>query len=203
MFVLNIKTLHKSKSYNMSFVQHFHMFYSFTFGSFLCDVQVAGFKTIKVSNDKLLHKDSLTVLIDVTLQVESLKTQGNECVRSKNFAEAVIHYTHAAQKDPKNHMLYSNRSLAFLKLQQFYYALEDAKETIKLQPYWAKVLRLVAWDLIMVKSDVIEPTRLWVKLLPEAEGWGNCFLGFLPSPRKNNLTYPQVAMVLLLINNLL
>ncbi|XP_078309323.1 uncharacterized protein LOC111101562 isoform X2 [Crassostrea virginica] len=71
-------------------------------------------------------------------EVESLKTQGNECVRSKNFAEAVIHYTHAAQKDPKNHMLYSNRSLAFLKLQQFYYALEDAKETIKLQPYWAK-----------------------------------------------------------------
>ena len=92
----------------------------------------------------MLHKDSLTVLIDVTLQVESLKTQGNECVRSKNFAEAVIHYTHAAQKDPKNHMLYSNRSLAFLKLQQFYYALEDAKETIKLQPYWAKVLRLLS-----------------------------------------------------------
>ena len=151
----------------------------------------------------MLNKDSLTVLIDVTLQVESLKTQGNECVRRKNFAEAVIHYTHAAQKDPKNHMLYSNRSLAFLKLQQFYYALEDAKETIKLQPYWAKVLRLVAWDLITVKSDVIEPTRSWVKLLAEAEGWGNCFPGLLSIPRKNNLTYPQVAMVLLLINNLL
>lgn len=71
-------------------------------------------------------------------EVESLKNQGNDCVRRKNFAEAVIHYTHAIQKDGKNHVLYSNRSLAFLKLQQFYYALEDAKETIKLQPYWAK-----------------------------------------------------------------
>ncbi|XP_061171302.1 stress-induced-phosphoprotein 1-like [Saccostrea echinata] len=71
-------------------------------------------------------------------EVESLKNQGNECVRKGNFAEAIIHYTHAVQKDAKNHVLYSNRSLAFLKMQQFYYALEDAKETIKLQPYWAK-----------------------------------------------------------------
>ncbi|XP_048765669.1 hsp70-Hsp90 organising protein-like isoform X2 [Ostrea edulis] len=71
-------------------------------------------------------------------EVESLKNQGNECIRKENFAEATIHYTHAIQKDAKNHLLYSNRSLAFLKLQQYYYALEDAKETIKLQPYWAK-----------------------------------------------------------------
>lgn len=53
--------------------------------------------------------------------------------------EAVLHYTHAIKLDPKNYSLYSNRSLAFLKSQQYFYALEDAKETIKLKPDWAKV----------------------------------------------------------------
>lgn len=56
--------------------------------------------------------------------------------------EAVFHYTHALKLDPKNYSLYSNRSLAFLKSQQYYYALQDAVETIRLQPDWAKVCPL-------------------------------------------------------------
>lgn len=56
--------------------------------------------------------------------------------------EAVFHYTHALKLDPKNYSLYSNRSLAFLKSQQYYYALQDAMETIRLQPDWAKVCPL-------------------------------------------------------------
>lgn len=71
-------------------------------------------------------------------QVEQLKQQGNDCVKAGNYSEGVIHYTHAIQQDKTNHLLYSNRSLAFLKLDQYYYALEDAKEAIKLQPNWPK-----------------------------------------------------------------
>jgi tetratricopeptide (TPR) repeat protein len=52
--------------------------------------------------------------------------------------EAVLHYSQAIRLDEKNYSLFSNRSLAFLKMQQFYLALEDAKETIKLKPDWAK-----------------------------------------------------------------
>lgn len=54
-------------------------------------------------------------------------------------AEAILHYTHAIKLEPSNHLLYSNRSYAFLKLDQYYLALEDANETIKLQPSWPKV----------------------------------------------------------------
>ncbi|XP_060064127.1 small glutamine-rich tetratricopeptide repeat-containing protein alpha-like [Ylistrum balloti] len=69
---------------------------------------------------------------------EDLKAKGNECVKNGNFSEAILHYSHAIKMDPKNHLLYSNRSLAFLKLQQYYYAMEDAKECIKLKPTWPK-----------------------------------------------------------------
>lgn len=71
-------------------------------------------------------------------KVEELKQQGNDCVKAGNYSEAILHYTHAIQQDKTNHLLYSNRSLAFLKLDQYYYALEDAKEAIKLQPNWPK-----------------------------------------------------------------
>ena len=74
-------------------------------------------------------------------QVEQLKEKGNKCVQDGNFAEAVLHYTHAINQDGRNHLLFSNRSLCFLKLHQYFYAMEDAKETIKLKPDWTKVVQ--------------------------------------------------------------
>lgn len=64
---------------------------------------------------------------------------GNQCIKDGKAIEAIFHYTHAIKLDPKNYSLHSNRSLAFLKSEQYYYALEDAKETIRLKPDWAKV----------------------------------------------------------------
>ncbi|XP_041980828.1 small glutamine-rich tetratricopeptide repeat-containing protein beta-like [Aricia agestis] len=73
-----------------------------------------------------------------TLSVEELKIKGNECVKEEKYIEAVLHYTHAIKMDPTNYVLYSNRSFAFLKLDQHFLSLQDANETIKLQPQWAK-----------------------------------------------------------------
>lgn len=72
-------------------------------------------------------------------QVTELREKGNECVRAGNYAEAILHYSHAIKQDSSSPQLYSNRSFAFLKLQQYYYALEDANEAIRLDPTWAKV----------------------------------------------------------------
>ncbi|KAL5004967.1 hypothetical protein ScPMuIL_018423 [Solemya velum] len=71
-------------------------------------------------------------------QAEQYKEQGNECVKGGNFAEAVVHYSHAIKLDSHNHLLYSNRSLAFLKMEQYYLAINDARETIRIQPSWPK-----------------------------------------------------------------
>lgn len=79
------------------------------------------------------------------LSVEDLKTKGNENVKEGKFIEAVLHYTQAIKMDPNNYVLYSNRSFAFLKLEQHYLSLQDANETVRLQPQWAKVRQLQAY----------------------------------------------------------
>lgn len=69
---------------------------------------------------------------------DDLKERGNECVKNKSYTEAILHYTHAIKMSPTDPILYSNRSLAFLKMKQLYYANEDAEKTISLKPDWAK-----------------------------------------------------------------
>lgn len=80
-----------------------------------------------------------------TLSVEELKVKGNECVKDGKYIEAVLHYTQAIKMDPNNYLLYSNRSFAFLKLDQHYLSLQDANETVRLQPQWAKVSFLLTF----------------------------------------------------------
>ncbi|ELT96532.1 hypothetical protein CAPTEDRAFT_143086 [Capitella teleta] len=72
-------------------------------------------------------------------QAEESKIQGNECMKNDKFFEAILHYTKAIKLESDNPPFYSNRSLAFLKIQQYNYALEDAKTVIKLMPKWMKV----------------------------------------------------------------
>lgn len=76
---------------------------------------------------------------------DDLKELGNASVKDQKYEEAILHYTHAIKLDPLNYTLHSNRSFAFLKVQQYYYALEDANETIKLNPSWPKVSPKYIW----------------------------------------------------------
>uniref|UniRef100_A0A182NNF9 Uncharacterized protein n=1 Tax=Anopheles dirus TaxID=7168 RepID=A0A182NNF9_9DIPT len=74
----------------------------------------------------------------LNLTADELKEEGNRCVKTSNFTEAILHYTHAIKLSPADPILYSNRSLAFCKMRQFYYANEDADKAIALNPTWAK-----------------------------------------------------------------
>lgn len=67
------------------------------------------------------------------------KERGNECIRKGNYTEAILHYSFAIKLSPTEATFYSNRSLAFLKCNQLYYANEDADKVIQLKPDWAKV----------------------------------------------------------------
>nr|QXF30843.1 Hsp70/90 organizing protein-1 [Mythimna separata] len=71
-------------------------------------------------------------------QVNQLKEQGNAALSSGNFEAAVKYYTEAIALDPKNHVLYSNRSAAYAKDENYAAALEDANQTIALNPTWSK-----------------------------------------------------------------
>lgn len=76
--------------------------------------------------------------MDPKEEAQQHKEKGNNCVKEKKYIEAVLHYTNAIKLDPSDHTFYSNRSLAFLKQQQYPLAMEDAKQTIKLKPDWPK-----------------------------------------------------------------
>ena len=67
-----------------------------------------------------------------------LKDKGNKALQEGKFDEAIKFYTEGLAIDPKNHVLYSNRSAAYAKAGKYTQALEDAEKTVELQPNWAK-----------------------------------------------------------------
>ena len=77
-------------------------------------------------------------------QAEELKTKGNESLKSNKVDEAIELYTQAIELDPENHVLYSNRSAAYLQADKHSEALKDAEKTVKLNRTWAKVRVLVS-----------------------------------------------------------
>lgn len=66
--------------------------------------------------------------------VKELTELGDKCCEKGNFAESILHYTHAIKIDGGNYDLYEKRCYAFFKLQHYYFAYEDSKEMIKLKP---------------------------------------------------------------------
>ncbi|XP_019876272.2 STI1-like protein [Aethina tumida] len=76
--------------------------------------------------------------MDENKSPEELKELGNNAVKENKFEEAILYYTYAIKQDASNYALYSNRSLAFLKVKQYFFALDDATETIRLNPTWPK-----------------------------------------------------------------
>jgi stress-induced-phosphoprotein 1 len=71
-------------------------------------------------------------------QVDALKVKGNEALNEGKFGEAVNFYSEAITLDPTNHVLYSNRSAAHAKAEEWDDALKDADKTVELNPSWAR-----------------------------------------------------------------
>lgn len=65
--------------------------------------------------------------------------QSNAACQSGDYATAVSLYTDALHLDPSNHILYSNRSAALVKMGQFSQALQDAIRARELNNKWPKV----------------------------------------------------------------
>lgn len=67
------------------------------------------------------------------------KERGNEQYQAGNYASAVELYSAGIEQEPTNAALFSNRSAAFLKLQDYKKAKLDADMCIQLDPKWSKV----------------------------------------------------------------
>ncbi|GFH17098.1 uncharacterized protein HaLaN_13654, partial [Haematococcus lacustris] len=69
---------------------------------------------------------------------DALKAKGNAAFSAGQYEEAIDFFSQAIELDPKNHVLFSNRSAAAASLQRYSEALEDAKQCVALKPDWAK-----------------------------------------------------------------
>jgi Tfp pilus assembly protein PilF len=71
-------------------------------------------------------------------QPETLRQEGNEAFKQRDFESAKELYSRAIALDPSNHLLFGNRSAACYQLKHFTESLQDANRAIELSADWAK-----------------------------------------------------------------
>lgn len=69
---------------------------------------------------------------------EAHKEKGNAEYKSRNYLEAVEHYTHAISEDPFNEVLYSNRAAAYAMMKADDQGIEDCLAALNINPRYAK-----------------------------------------------------------------
>ncbi|KAF5835938.1 TPR-like protein [Dunaliella salina] len=97
------------------------------------------------------------------------KDAGNRAFASKQYAEAVEHFTKCIELDPGCEIYWSNRSAAYGALEKWTEALKDARKAVELKPNWAKGHSRVAaacWGLKLY-SDAREAYERGLKLEPD------------------------------------
>ena len=69
---------------------------------------------------------------------QEAKERGNVALASGNYDEAVAMYSIGIAFDPRNHVLYSNRSAAHAHMRRFGKAKDNAAECVEISPDWWK-----------------------------------------------------------------
>nr|GAT46225.1 activator of Hsp70 and Hsp90 chaperones [Mycena chlorophos] len=67
-----------------------------------------------------------------------LKDLGNKAFAAKDYDKAIDLFSQGIALDPKNHVLYSNRSACYAGKKQWADALKDAESCVSVNPTWAK-----------------------------------------------------------------
>ncbi|XP_063931410.1 stress-induced-phosphoprotein 1-like isoform X2 [Zophobas morio] len=89
--------------------------------------------------ENLLKERKEKEYIDPNISLEE-KAKGNEFYANGKHPEAVKCYTEAIRRNPKDHVLYSNRAAALMALGEFPSALRDCAKCLELKPDFVKAL---------------------------------------------------------------
>ena len=106
------------------------------------------------------------------------KEQANQYFKEGNYDNAIKIYTQMLESDENNHVLLSNRSIAYIKIEQFNNALVDAIKCTKLKPDWSKawgrvgaaLYSLDKFDEALVaynKANELEPSENYQEMINE------------------------------------
>lgn len=69
---------------------------------------------------------------------ENERLKGNECVKAKEYSEAVACYTRSLALNEGEPFTYANRAMAYLKMKDYRKAIEDANTALRLKPGYVK-----------------------------------------------------------------
>jgi tetratricopeptide (TPR) repeat protein len=106
----------------------------------------AGKRSLNPSHPKYREDSYAREMSDVAKDRETAfrandaKERGNECLAEGNFRAAVQFYTTAINQHhaPEQHVYYSNRAAAYIRLQEWDEALADAERCVLVRPDWGK-----------------------------------------------------------------
>lgn len=102
---------------------------------------------------------------------QDLREKGNTLFKEGRYAEARDKYTEALKYDPSNAVIYSNRSAAHSKLQNYELALGDALKCIECKPQWAKgfVRKFIALEALHRYDEVMQSACSGFRLTGEGK----------------------------------
>lgn len=103
---------------------------------------------------------------DHSFEVELLKSKANEELNNDRFQKSVDLYSKAIELDSSNAILYSNRSLAYFKLESYGLAIQDATRAIEIDPNYAKAYyrRASAFAAMFKPKDALNDFKHLAKL---------------------------------------
>lgn len=103
---------------------------------------------------------------------ENERLKGNECVKSKDFKEAVTCYSRSIELDSTEAFTFANRAMAYLKLKEYSKCIDDATKAINMKPGYLKAYhrRGMAYKALNKHEQAISDFQLILEHEPENEG---------------------------------
>jgi tetratricopeptide (TPR) repeat protein len=112
--------------------------------------------TDKIINDnKELNKFQINydlIRLERKKEAQNEKIKGNELMKTKEYDEAIKHYTKAISFDEYEPTIYCNRALAYIRNTQYNYGLKDCNKAIDLKHDYIKAYYRRAICLMNIKN---------------------------------------------------
>jgi len=82
------------------------------------------------------------------------KEKGNALVKEGNYVEAKKVYDEAIRRNPKDHTIYSNRALCYMKLMEWPSACADCDKALEIEPKFVRALERRGNCYLMLKEPL-------------------------------------------------
>ncbi|CAI2181311.1 8752_t:CDS:2 [Funneliformis geosporum] len=97
-----------------------------------------------------------------------IRQEGNKFFKEGYWKEAIDKYTKAIYLDPNDHLSYTNRATTYSKMKNYTAAIKDCKESIRIEPEYAKAYYRLANSLkaLFYNDESLDAYNTFLKLDP-------------------------------------